>query len=109
MTGRCTRWKRRSLRNEGRLKVLKLESNFFLAEEIIEKIDPNTLVFGISLMFSSEWFGHRSLIKEIKKKYPKIIIVAGGEHPSAAPEYILKRFVWGVPPQIMWTPRIFSI
>ena len=59
-------------------------------EEIIEKIDPNTLILGISLMFSSEWFGHRSLIKEIKKKYPKIIIVAGGEHPSAAPEYILK-------------------
>ena len=39
MTGRCTRWKRRSLRSEGRLKVLKLESNFFLAEEIIEKKD----------------------------------------------------------------------
>ena len=59
-------------------------------EEIIEKIDPNTLILGMSLMFSSEWFGHRSLIKGIKKKYPKIIIVAGGEHPSAAPEYILK-------------------
>lgn len=60
------------------------------AEEIIEKIDPNTLVLGISLMFSAEWFGHRPFINEIKKKYPKIIIVVGGEHPSAAPEYILK-------------------
>jgi len=59
-------------------------------EEILEKIDPNTFVFGISLMFSSEWFAHRTLIEEIKKKYPKIIIIAGGEHSSAIPEYVLK-------------------
>ena len=26
------------------------------AKEILEKIDPNTLVFGISLMFSAEWY-----------------------------------------------------
>ena len=55
------------------------------SEEILEKIDPNTFIFGISLMFSSEWFAHRTLIEEIKKKYPKIIIVAGGEHSSSIP------------------------
>ena len=60
------------------------------SREIIEKIDPNTFIFGISLMFSSEWIAHRDLIKEIKKKFPKIIIIAGGEHPTAIPEYILK-------------------
>ena len=58
--------------------------------EIIERIDPNTFIFGISLMFSSEWSAHRELIEEIKKKYPKIIIVAGGEHSTAVPEYTLK-------------------
>ncbi len=58
--------------------------------EILEKIDPNTFIFGISLMFSQEWIVHRSLIEKIKKKYPKIIIIAGGEHSSAIPEYILK-------------------
>ena len=60
------------------------------SEEILEKIDPNTFIFGISLMFSSEWFAHRAFIEEIKKKYPKIIIVAGGEHASSIPEYVLK-------------------
>ena len=60
------------------------------SDEILEKIDPNTFIFGISLMFSQEWIVHRSLIEKIKKKYPKIIIVAGGEHSSAIPEYILK-------------------
>ena len=60
------------------------------SDEILEKIDPNTFIFGISLMFSQEWIIHRSLIEKIKKKYPKIIIVAGGEHSSAIPEYILQ-------------------
>jgi len=60
------------------------------SDEILDKIDPNTFIFGISLMFSQEWIVHRSLIEKIKKKYPKIIIVAGGEHSSAIPEYILK-------------------
>ena len=59
-------------------------------DEIIEKINPNTFIFGISLMFSQDWVIHRSLIEKIKKKYPKIIIVAGGEHPTAIPEYVLK-------------------
>ena len=58
-------------------------------EEILEKIDPNTFIFGISLMFSQEWPAHRLFIKEIKKKFPKIIIVGGGEHASAIPEYVL--------------------
>jgi len=58
--------------------------------DIIEKIDPETFIFGISLMFSKDWIFHKSLIEEIKKKYPKIIIIAGGEHSSAIPEYILR-------------------
>ena len=58
--------------------------------EILNRINPETLIFGISLMFSQEWVVHRSFIGEIKKKFPKIIIIAGGEHASAMPEYILK-------------------
>ena len=60
------------------------------SKDILENIDPNTFIFGISLMFSQEWLYHRLLIEKIKKKYPKIIIVAGGEHSSAIPEYILR-------------------
>ena len=60
------------------------------AEEIIEKIDSNTFILGITLMFSLEWFSHRFFIEKIKKKFPNIIIVVGGEHPSAIPEYVLR-------------------
>ena len=59
-------------------------------EEILDRIDPNTFIFGISLMFSQEWPLHRPFIEEVKKKFPKIIIVAGGEHPTSIPEYILR-------------------
>ena len=60
------------------------------SDEILEKIDPKTLIIGITLMFSLEWFAHRSFIEKIKKKFPKVIIVVGGEHSSAVPEYILR-------------------
>tara|TARA_Y100000590_G_scaffold453756_1_gene599386 strand:- start:559 stop:2226 length:1668 start_codon:yes stop_codon:yes gene_type:complete len=59
-------------------------------DEIIDRIDPNTFIFGISLMFSQEWVVHRSFIQELKKKFPNIIIVVGGEHPTAIPEYVLR-------------------
>jgi len=77
------------------VKIRRSEDNLYnlqglTPEEILEKIDPNTFIFGISLMFSSEWAAHRKLIKDIKKKYPKIIIVAGGEHSTAIPEYTLR-------------------
>jgi len=77
------------------VKIRRSENNLYnvqglTSKEILEKIDPNTFIFGISLMFSSEWFAHRPLIEEVKKKYPKIVIVIGGEHASAIPEYILR-------------------
>jgi len=60
------------------------------SEEIIERIDPKTFIFGVSLMFSTEWELHRTFIEKVKKKYPNIIIVAGGEHASSIPEYVLR-------------------
>ena len=77
------------------VKIRRSEDNLYNLQglspnEILEKIDSNTFIFGISLMFSSEWAAHRKFIEDIKKKYPKIIIVAGGEHSTAVPEYTLR-------------------
>jgi anaerobic magnesium-protoporphyrin IX monomethyl ester cyclase len=58
--------------------------------EIISRIDPSAKILGISMMFSQEWVLHRQLIKAIKTKFPKIIIVAGGEHVTALPQFILR-------------------
>ena len=59
-------------------------------EEILGRIQPETHIIGISLLFSYEWLIQRELIKSIKVRFPKIIIVAGGEHPTALPEYVLR-------------------
>ena len=38
------------------------------SSEIIERINPETFVFGISLMFTQEWVLHKPFIEEVKKK-----------------------------------------
>ena len=59
-------------------------------KSIINKIQPETKYFGISLMFSQEWVPHKKLIKEVKNTFPEIIIIAGGEHPTALTEFVLR-------------------
>ena len=56
----------------------------------IPNSDPNTKIFALSLMFTQEWLLHRELIEKIKKARPELIIIVGGEHPTAIPEYVLR-------------------
>jgi len=58
-------------------------------EEILSRIKPDTTVLGISVMYSMGWLFVRDLIEAIKQRYPKIVIVGGGEHISAMAEYVL--------------------
>lgn len=59
-------------------------------EEIIARIDPRTRVLGVSMMFSQDWVQNRNLINAIKAAHPHLVIVAGGEHPTAMTDYVLK-------------------
>ena len=47
-------------------------------------------ILGISLMFSQDWIFHREMIKEICKKFSTAVIVVGGEHVTALPEFVLR-------------------
>jgi len=58
--------------------------------EIINRIPHSTKIIGISCMFSNEWFYTEQLIHEIKKEFPKTIIVVGGEHVTADYEHVLR-------------------
>ena len=58
--------------------------------EIIDRIPKETKIIGIRSMFSGEWPVVRDLIFEIKKHFPNVIIVAGGEHITAMTEYSLR-------------------
>jgi len=44
----------------------------------------------LTCMFSVDWLLINDLIKKIKNKFPKSIIIGGGEHFSAMPEFCLK-------------------
>jgi anaerobic magnesium-protoporphyrin IX monomethyl ester cyclase len=70
---------------DGRLKYQGLTT-----EQIIRRIGPETRVLGVSLMFSQGWPEYREMIRAIKQAYPELVIVLGGEHPSALPEYVLR-------------------
>ena len=59
-------------------------------EEILLRIKPETKILGVTLLYSYEWLIQRDVIKAIKARFPKIIIVVGGEHPTALPEYVLR-------------------
>tara|TARA_Y100000590_G_scaffold289840_1_gene326242 strand:- start:2603 stop:4162 length:1560 start_codon:yes stop_codon:yes gene_type:complete len=66
-----------------------LQGNGLEIGEILKLIDPKTKIFGISVMFSHEWTYIKNCIKILKKKFPKAIIVTGGEHVTALPEFTL--------------------
>ena len=58
-------------------------------DKVVEKIDPLTDFICISTMFSVEWVYDYELIKKIKAKFPKKIIIVGGEHVTASSDWII--------------------
>ena len=60
-------------------------------EQVVSRIDPDTKILGVSLMYSQQWSRNRRIIDKIKERYPELIIVAGGEHPTALPRETLEQ------------------
>src|SRR5579862_402518 len=60
------------------------------AEQIVARIPPDTGLIGVSCMFSNEWIYHRRVIDLVAKHFPGVPIVVGGEHATAAAEYVLR-------------------
>lgn len=59
-------------------------------ENIVKRINPQTDILGVSIMFSQEWPLIRDLMNLIKATYPHMTIIAGGEHITAMPEFSLQ-------------------
>lgn len=70
---------------DNRFKVQGLEE-----ERSIELIDPETDIIGLTIMFSQEWPHVRNYINRIHERFPRAVIVVGGEHPTAMSEYTLR-------------------
>ena len=59
-------------------------------EETVARIPAGVGVIGVSAMFSGEWPVVRRLIGLIHGRFPEAVLVAGGEHATALPEYVLR-------------------
>lgn len=58
--------------------------------EVVDRVPDDTDVIGFSAMFSGEWPIQRRLIADLRERFPMALIVAGGEHITALPEYSLR-------------------
>src|SRR6185503_4158431 len=59
------------------------------SEEIVERIEPDTDLIGVSCMFSQDWPEIRRMIQMVRRRFPSIRIVAGGEHITATAGFTL--------------------
>ena len=58
--------------------------------KLITAIPSDTQVIGFTSMFSAEWVLVRELIYKVRIAFPHALLVAGGEHFTALPEYCLR-------------------
>jgi radical SAM superfamily enzyme YgiQ (UPF0313 family) len=58
-------------------------------EEMTERIDEGTKLIGISTIFTHEWPIVVRLVRLIRKRFPEVPIMVGGEHVSSMPEFCL--------------------
>jgi len=68
----------------------KLWSHGLTKEEIVERINPDTDVIGLTNMFLHEWEFIRNLLKLLKHKHPNMTVVMGGETATAWWDYMFK-------------------
>lgn len=60
-------------------------------DEVVEKIPKDVDVIGVNVMMTSEWPMTRELIRCIGAAFPKALLVAGGEHITALPDFSLEQ------------------
>jgi radical SAM superfamily enzyme YgiQ (UPF0313 family) len=58
--------------------------------ETVERIPADADVVAFSVMFSAEWPVQRDFMQAARKRCPKALFVAGGEHITALTEYSLR-------------------
>ena len=59
-------------------------------DEIVNRIPLGTDCIGISCMFSQDWPYVRMLLHAIRERFSSALIVIGGEHATALPEFCLR-------------------
>ena len=58
--------------------------------QVVDKIPQEVKVVGLTSLFSHAWFLVKEIIVAIRENFPEVLIVVGGEHPTAATDMVLK-------------------
>ena len=58
-------------------------------EETVDRIDPDSDVIGVGIMFSNFWPLSKDLVAAIRRRFPRTVILCGGEHVSACTKLVL--------------------
>lgn len=58
--------------------------------EIVERIDPDSEVIGFGVMFSNFWPVSKVLIRAVRERFPRAVLICGGEHVTALPRFVLE-------------------
>lgn len=69
-------------------------------DEIVDRVEPESDVIGIGIMFSNLWPLARILIRKLRERFPRAIIICGGEHVTALTRFVMEDApidyaVWG--------------
>jgi radical SAM superfamily enzyme YgiQ (UPF0313 family) len=59
-------------------------------DDIARRIPPDTMLIGISVIFTHEWPAAVRLIDILKRHHPTVPVVLGGEHVTSMPEFCLR-------------------
>ncbi len=59
--------------------------------EIINRIPATVDVIGFSLMFTMNWLHDRELIQLVRSRFANALVIAGGEHITALPEFSMEQ------------------
>ncbi len=59
-------------------------------DEIVDRIEADTDVIGVGIMFSNFWPVAKALIRSLRARFPRAAIVCGGEHVTALPRFVLE-------------------
>jgi anaerobic magnesium-protoporphyrin IX monomethyl ester cyclase len=60
------------------------------AEEIAARVPTDSVLVGVSCMFSCEWMVQKRVIEAVRRRLPRVPIIVGGEHVTADPSGVLR-------------------
>lgn len=56
-------------------------------DELLARVPRDIAVLGVTCMFSEEWPLMRGVLRKLRERLPGALILAGGEHITAVPEF----------------------